>query len=100
MTIHGIRFRQSGGVTGLVRGCELGSADLTASDRSALERHAAKAGGTESSAAPGAYDRVVYELFVQTDTGTRRLQFDETSLPADLADLVDRLVRKAHPVKP
>jgi hypothetical protein len=43
---------------------------------------------------------VVYELEVETGTGTVRLEFDEAGVPADLTAFVDDLVSRARPMKP
>jgi hypothetical protein len=95
-----IRFRQSGGFGGLVRGCEVAAEGLGASDRRALEGHAqAKGAGARAPSSP-ARDLIVYEIEVDTETGVRRLEFDEMSVPADLAALVERLSKDSRPMRP
>lgn len=99
MKIRKIRFRQSGGFAGLVRGCDVAPEALGAADRRALEGYAQ---GT-SAAAPGgsspARDLVVYEIELETDAGVRRLEFDEMNVPAVLAALVERLVKGSKPMR-
>lgn len=99
MDIRTVRFRQSGGFAGLIRGCEAAGDQLGAADRRALERHL-KAAGKSSSTPSAARDLVVYELEVETGTGTVRLEFDEAGVPDDLTAFVDDLVSRARPMKP
>jgi hypothetical protein len=98
--IRKIRFRQSGGFAGLVRGCDVAPDDLGAADRRALEGHAQ---GTRAAAPAGpspARDLAVYEIELETDAGVRRLEFDEMNVPDDLAALVERLVKGSKPMRP
>lgn len=99
MKIHKIHFRQSGGFAGLVRGCEVAPEDVGAADRRALEGHAQGGGAALPAGASGTRDHVVYEVELETDAGKTRLAFDETSVPEDLAPLVDRLVKRSRPVR-
>jgi hypothetical protein len=96
--IRKIRFRQSGGFAGLVRGCEVAPEDVGAADRRALEGHAQGTSAATSAGASGTRDQVVYEVELETDAGNARLEFDEMSLPEDLAPLVDRLVKRSRPM--
>jgi Emfourin len=98
LAIRKIRFRQSGGFAGLVRGCDVEFNGLDVADRAALERHA------RSGATPGApseaRDQIVYEIDIETDDGVRRLEFNEASVPKDLAPLVKALAERSKPMKP
>ena len=101
MEIRKIRFRQSGGFAGLVRGCEVAPEDLAAAERRALDSHArAKGAGATPASTPGARDLVVYEIELTTDAGERRIEFDEMSVPEDLGALVERLVKRSRPMPP
>lgn len=94
-----VRFRQSGGFAGLVRGCEVAAEDLPPAERRALERYVA----ARSSPAPGdarARDLVTYELEIETDAGVVRLAFDESGAPAELEGLMAHLQSLARPMQP
>jgi hypothetical protein len=95
--IRAVKFRQSGGFAGLVRGCEVSGDRLAAGDRQALERHV-KAVRTAASPVSDARDLVIYELEVETDAGMVRMSFDESGVPKDLSALVDSLVSRAKPM--
>ena len=100
MKIRKIRFRQSGGFAGLVRGCDVAPEALRAAERRSLEGHAqAKSAAAPAGASP-ARDLAVYEIEIETDAGVRRLEFDEMNIPKDLAALVERLVKGSKPMRP
>ena len=100
MRIDKIRFRQSGGFAGLVRGSEASEKDLDAAAERALERHAQRSRAPSSAKASPARDLVVYEIELDTDGGQVRLEFDEAHVPEDLAPLVEKLAKRAKPVAP
>jgi hypothetical protein len=99
LEISRIRFRQSGGFAGLVRGCELAGADLSAAHRRALARYLS-AHTTAVTPSSAARDLQVYELEIDTDTGPMRLEFDESGVPAELTSLLERLESVARPMRP
>ena len=98
MAIHKLRFRQSGGFAGLVRGCDVEFNELDVAFRAALERHARS--GPTAVAPSEARDQIVYEIEMETDAGVRRLEFDEASVPKDLAPLVQALAKRSKPMPP
>jgi hypothetical protein len=98
LAIRKIRFRQSGGFAGLVRGCDVEFNVLDIADRAALERHARS--GQNPVAPSEARDQIVYEIDIETDAGVRRLEFDEASVPKDLAPLVQALAERSKPMPP
>ena len=98
--IRKIRFRQSGGFAGLVRGCEVAPEDLGAADRRALEGHAQDKSAAAPSGSSRARDMAVYEIELETDAGVRRFEFDEMSVPENLAALVERLKKSSRPMLP
>jgi hypothetical protein len=101
MKITKIRFRQSGGFAGLVRGCEAAPEDLRAADRRALEGRAHDMSAVAAPAgASRARDLAVYEIALETDEGEKRLEFDEMSVPEDLAAPVEWLVKRSRPTPP
>jgi hypothetical protein len=96
LTIRKVCFRQSGGFAGLVRSCIVAPDELAPRERRALDRLADEPSDATSSI-PGARDVVMYELEVETESGMKRIEFDELSVPDDLASLVDSLARRARP---
>ena len=98
MEISRIRFRQSGGFAGLVRGCEIADTDLTEAHRRALKKFLS-AHKTADTAPSAARDLQVYELEIDTDTGPTRLEFDESSVPDELTSLVEHLQTLARPMR-
>jgi Emfourin len=100
MKISKIRFRQSGGFAGLVRGCEVAPEDLGAADRRALEGHAQARSAAAPAGSSPARDLAFYEIELETDAGVSRLEFDEQGVPDDLAALVERLVKSSRPMRP
>jgi hypothetical protein len=95
--IRKIRFRMSGGFAGLVRGADIEGRDLSVTERTALERLLK---GKHDGHHDDARDLLTYEMDVETDQGSRRLEFDEMSTPHPIAELIKRLIKKAHPVSP
>jgi hypothetical protein len=97
-----VRFRQSGGFAGLVRGAELDTDSLPPTQAAELERLVAAASlpsGKRATAA-GA-DRQQYEIAVER-TGAHRIEsrFGDGDLTDELAALVAFLRARAKPVKP
>src|SRR5690349_3191957 len=95
--IKKIQFRQSGGFAGLVRGSEATGKDLSDAQRKALEHHARQSGAASSGESSRARDMVMYELDIDTDAGPMRLEFDEATVPEDLASLIEDLSKRARP---
>jgi hypothetical protein len=98
--IKKVRFRQSGGFAGLVRGSEAAGKDITDAQRKALERHARNVRAAPSEKSSRARDMVMYELDIDTDAGPMRLEFDDASVPDDLEALVKELSKRAKPTSP
>jgi hypothetical protein len=98
VTIRRVTFRQSGGFAGLIRGSELAGDDLSAGEKRVLERHLKAPPGPQVASA--ARDQLIYELEVESDSGTARLEFGEEGVPKDLASLVDSMASRARPVLP
>lgn len=96
-----VTFRQSGGLAGLTRGCELDSETLPAAEARRLEKLVAKSGleGVESASPPAARDLVTYEITVEREGGTESVRFDDLSVPDAAAPLLELLqgCAKAHP---
>ena len=81
-----------------MRGCDVEFNVLDVADRTALERHARS--GPTTGAPSEARDQIVYEIEMETDAGVRRLEFDEASVPKDLAPLVQALAKRSKPMAP
>ena len=109
MTLRKIRFLQTGGFAGLVRGCELVPEALDGKERDELLRLlrgsglAEGAAGRPTSAVRGpdrnrARDVIQYEIEIESVSGTVRLDLDDLDLPEKVAPLVAFLQRHARPV--
>jgi hypothetical protein len=70
---------------------------LDAADLHALARHL---DGAPARAPEQARDAFNYQLMVETSGGTMELDFDESSVPDDLAPLLSRLSKQSRPMKP
>jgi hypothetical protein len=101
MPIKKIKFRQSGGFAGLVRGSEVSAGkDLSAADLRALEQYVKRSRAAAPAKASRARDLVGYEIAIDTDKGQVVLEFDEANVPKDLAPLIEKLAKRAKPVPP
>jgi hypothetical protein len=97
-----VRFRQSGGFAGLVRGAELDTAALAGPEAAELERlvAAARLASTTRTAARGA-DRQQYEIVVEREGAPKvEARFGDDALSDELAALVAFLRARARPIKP
>ena len=81
-----------------MRGCDVEFNELDVAFRAALERYARS--GAATVAPSEARDQIVYEIEMETDAGVRRLEFDEASVPKDLAPLVQALAKRSKPMPP
>lgn len=79
----------------MVRGAELGGDELSAAECRALERHASD---DVAARAEDARDLLTYELEIETDSGVRRVAFDEMNTPEGLAGLVRRMHQHSRPI--
>jgi len=99
MPILKIRFRQSGGFAGLIRGVDLPASELSTAELRALE-HFATGPGRSPAHSPNGRDMFNYELELDTDHGPVRLEFDESNVPDQLSDLVSSLAKRSGPKSP
>jgi hypothetical protein len=97
MDIRKVRLRISGGIAGLVRGTEFDAGDLEPGERHALERHLLQAVRAHHH---HARDLQTYELEIDTNGGTHRVEFDEMNMPSGLDGLIQKLTRRSRPVPP
>jgi hypothetical protein len=97
-----IVFRQSGGVAGLIRGCELESDELPPDQRRRLQQlvDACDLASLEGGRSPSARDAMTYQLRIEQPKGSVSVRFDESALPADCERLVDFLQPYLGPREP
>jgi len=94
-----VRFRQSGGFAGQLRGCELDAAELGEDVTRELSRLVARSGFDRSFQRrdPGARDAEVYELLIEQGSGQVHVQLDEPSLTEESAALIEFLQERSGP---
>lgn len=97
-----VRFRQSGGFAGLVRGCELSAADLTADEAQELARLVQAAGLDRVAPSPArGADRQGYEIAVEGgNVPAADVQFTDADLTDEISALVAFLRARARPLRP
>ncbi|HQZ18668.1 MAG TPA: hypothetical protein PLD86_17480 [Vicinamibacteria bacterium] len=101
MTLR-IRYVQSGGFAGLIRGCTLDAAALGPTAAAVLKRlvKAAPLAKLKTARTQGAADLLLHDFAIETDAGTFHLTFDDLTLPKALKPLVAFLARRSNPVPP
>jgi len=101
MTLR-IRYVQSGGFAGLIRGCTIDSAALAPAVAAVLKRlvKAAPLAKLKTARTQGVADLLLHDLAIETDVGTFHLSFDDLSLPTALKPLVAFLTRRSKPIPP
>ncbi len=94
-----VRFRQTGGVAGLVKGCELDTEELAPDEADELHTLVEKSGIRASSETrhPGARDAQCYEIDVARDDARHRVLVDDLTVTPALASLIAFLVKRARP---
>ena len=94
-----VRFRQSGGVAGVVRGCELDSASLPPDEARELESLVRASGlaASHGRRSSGGRDLRSYEIIVESDDGRVEFTFDDATLPERARPLLSFLRRNAGP---
>ena len=91
-----IQFRQSGGVAGLMRGCDLDTTKLSKSEAEQLKRLASAAQSLVSTTT-GA-DLTCYEIEITDGSRKKTLTLDDMSMTAETAPLVELLAQRAKPL--
>jgi len=94
-----VSFRQSGGFAGLIRGCELDSAELPDKEAAELNQLLRQPPAEPRRSTAAARDLTHYELSVETPRGTRTQSWDDLSAP-DAAALIEFLRRRSTPQPP
>jgi hypothetical protein len=97
-----VRFRQSGGFAGLVRGCELSSDELAPADGAELVRLVQAAGLAGIVASPsGGADRQGYEIAVEGNGAPKgEYRLTDSDLTDEIAALVAFLRARSKPQRP
>jgi len=95
-----IRYVQSGGFAGLIRGCSLDAATLAPAAAAVMKRliKAAPLHKLKTIRTQGAADLLLHDFAIETDAGTFHLSFDELTLPKALKPLVAFLARRSKPL--
>ena len=101
MTLR-IRYVQSGGFAGLIRGCTIDAAALAPAAATVLKRlvKAASLGELKTARTQGVADLLLHDLAIETDAGTLHLSFDDLTLPRALKPLMAFLARRSKPLSP
>jgi hypothetical protein len=106
MSILKVRFRQSGGFGGLIRGDEIVAADSSPGDVQRLEQLLKASGLTERAAGGGARtpskaaDLIQYDLDIETSAGTRHVVLTDEDLDDRTEPLIQFLQKRSKPMKP
>jgi hypothetical protein len=98
-----VTFRQSGGVTGLIKGIDLDTATLSTKDANALAQTVAESGLKDiAPPSPGpARDLIQYEIHVESDDGkTVTARFNDMTVTEQVYPLLQFLMERAKPARP
>ncbi len=97
-----IRYVQSGGLAGLIRGCTIDAASLAPAAATVLRHlvNAASLAELKTARSPGVADLLLHDFAIETDAGTLHLSFDDLTLPRALKPLMAFLARRSNPLPP
>jgi hypothetical protein len=92
-----IIYRQSGGIAGVMKGCELDAAQMAPVDRESLLKLVEQAGVQETVTALSeqARDVTLHDIQIEQEGETRRLLVDDLSAPAAVRPLLSFLKKRA-----
>lgn len=95
-----IKFRQSGGYAGLIRGCELDTNLLPPDEAAQLESLVKKSGILQAKSvhSENAADLINYKITIQTQKDIYQVTFDDLTLPENVLPLLDYLQSKSKPI--
>ena len=101
MTARKIRFRQTGGFAGLVRGCDVDLEAMTPKQHAEVERLIASSGlattpATKSKAK--GRDLMQYEITIESASGTTRADLTDLDLDDKLEPLMAFLQKRSGPM--
>lgn len=106
MSLLKVRFRQSGGYAGLIRGQEITAADSSPQELQRLEDMLKASGVAERAASggartpPKAADLMQYDLEIETNAGTRHVVLTDDDLDEKTEPLIRFLQKGSKPMKP
>jgi hypothetical protein len=106
MSLLKLRFRQSGGFGGLIRGQEITAADSTPQELQRLEALVKASGVAERAAGGGARtpsasaDLMQYDLEIETSAGTTHVVLTDDDLNDKTEPLIRFLQKQSKPMKP
>lgn len=106
MSLLKVRFRQSGGYAGLIRGQDITAADSSPEDFRRLEQLLKESGLTERAAGGGARtpstsaDLMQYDLEIETSAGTKHVVLTDDDLDDRTEPLVRFLQKGSKPMQP
>ena len=94
-----ITFRSSGGIAGLVRGCEIDTTRLAVGEGARIEALVAASGlaDTLENHSLKARDAMTYELFIEDRESVLLAKFDETRVPTNCGPLLQYLEEHSVP---
>jgi hypothetical protein len=94
-----VSFRQAGGFTGLVRGCELETADLSAEDAERLSSLVERCLEGEAPAEDEgeARDLISYEIVIEGEGRSHRLTFSDQGVTSSTRPLLEFLSDRSAP---
>ena len=97
-----IRYVQSGGYAGLIRGCTIDAAALAPAASMVMKRlvKAASIAKLKAARTQGVADLILHDFAIETDAGSLHLSFDDLTLPTALKPLVAFLTRRSKPLPP
>ena len=95
-----VRFRQTGGFAGLIRGCELDSEELPQQEAAQLVQLSRQPPAAPRRTTGAARDLTSYEVTVETPQGSKVFSFDDLGIPAEAAPLIEFLRRRSKPLPP
>ena len=101
MTLR-IRYVQSGGFAGLMRGCTIDAAGLAPAAATVMKRlvKAATLAKLKTARTQGVADLLLHDFAIETDAGTLQLSFDDLTLPKPLKPLASFLAGRSKPLPP
>ena len=94
-----VKFLQSGGVVGAVRGCDLDTTTLPSAEARQLESlvHSSGLPASGEFRSPDSRDLRLYEIRVESESHAIAVTFDEHTVPERARPLISFLRRNATP---
>jgi Emfourin len=97
-----VRFQQSGGYAGLLRGCEFDTESLPPREARVLRSLVKKSNikGNQRLITKDARDLRTYSITVEINKESNNVSFDEMTVPKEVRELLNFLEARANPQKP